>query len=781
MDSFNKTTSFPVLFIRLHFLLFLLISITLCPLACHGCHEEERRALLNFKSSLEDPLNSLSSWNESVHHQNCCEWHGIQCSRDTFHVISIDLPYMDHDQLPPLRGKLSPSLSNITYLEYLDLSFNNLHWNPTRMFEHPWPKLQTLRLSSNKATGSIPSSISNAPMLVSLSAFNCGIQGSIPSTLYNLPHLQHLNLSYNNITSYIHSSISNLKKLKFLDLSYNNFQGPIPKSICKVISLRHLALQDNNISESIPSCITKLHNLSVFNVMRNSIRGKVSLITLINELNLTTLGLSSNKLTAVIDQHLNPSNFRMESLQLGSCNMKGFTPTFICNLTFLQELDLSSNNLEGVIPSCISKLKNLLYLDMSSNKLQGPLPLLSSTVNQIHLSGNELSGSVNFNICSQEPGKLSSKTEFIDLSNNSLSGVIPSSIGYCTSLKYLNLCDNNISGTVPNELEQAKSLIYLQIDVNNLEGTFPESIQKLKYLEVLQIGDNNFQGSIPTGLGSLNNLKILSLRSNKFNGSIPNDIVNLHELQILDLSMNNLSGPIPMKLGNLAKLTSRHGDNFSPGYYTTLRFHFALKGTVTDFVQLNLVSTLIDLSSNILEGSIPEEISLLKGLGLLNLSHNLLSDNIPTSVGNMSSLESLDLSSNRLWGNIPQSLTLIDSLGFLNLSYNNLSGKIPRGNHFDTLSFDGSAFAGNNLLLCGLPTQMECMGDHNISTGKADEEDQEDGKEKLLLYAIIGLGFGVGFWGLFCILLVKKHKWWFPYWRSIDFVAARIVGYIYKK
>ncbi|KAI3924517.1 hypothetical protein MKW92_016654 [Papaver armeniacum] len=649
---------------------------------------------------------------------------------------------MDHDQLPPLRGKLSPSLSNITYLEYLDLSFNNLHWNPTRMFEHPWPKLQTLRLSSNKATGSIPSSISNAPMLVSLSAFNCGIQGSIPSTLYNLPHLQHLNLSYNNITSYIHSSISNLKKLKFLDLSYNNFQGPIPKSICKVISLRHLALQDNNISESIPSCITKLHNLSVFNVMRNSIRGKVSLITLINELNLTTLGLSSNKLTAVIDQHLNPSNFRMESLQLGSCNMKGITPTFICNLTFT-----------GI---------GFVY-----NKLQGPLPLLSSTVNQIHLSGNELSGSVNFNICSQEPGKLSSKTEFIDLSNNSLSGVIPSSIGYCTSLKYLNLCDNNISGTVPNELEQAKSLIYLQIDVNNLEGTFPESIQKLKYLEVLQIGDNNF--------------KILSLRSNKFNGSIPNDIVNLHELQILDLSMNNLSGPIPMKLGNLAKLTSRHGDNFSPGYYTTLRFHFALKGTVTDFVQLNLVSTLIDLSSNILEGSIPEEISLLKGLGLLNLSHNLLSDNIPTSVGNMSSLESLDLSSNSLWGNIPQSLTLIDSLGFLNLSYNNLSGKIPRGNHFDTLSFDGSAFAGNNLLLCGLPTQMECMGDHNVSTGKADEEDQEDGKEKLLLYAIIGLGFGVGFWGLFCILLVKKHKWWFPYWRSIDFVAARIVGYIYKK
>lgn len=115
-----------------------------------------------------------------------------------------------------------------------------------------------------------------------------------------------------------------------------------------------------------------------------------------------------------------------------------------------------------------------------------------------------------------------------------------------------------------------------------------------------------------------------------------------------------------------------------------------------------------------------------------------------------------------------------------------MSGRIPRGNQFDTLSVDGSAYVGNDLL-CGFPSEKDCDGDHNISTtdthpsNEVDEQDQEDGKEKLFLNVIVSSGFGVGFWGLFCVLLVKKQKWWFPYWRFVDLVAVRIVGCIHKK
>ncbi|KAI3941007.1 hypothetical protein MKW92_037621 [Papaver armeniacum] len=944
MDSFNKTTqitSFPILLIYLHFIFLLLICITQCPLASQGCHEEERRALLSFKSSLEDPSNRLSSWQESIQHKNCCDWHGIRCSSDSFHVISIDLRnqelenyHYDRDHFLPqtepntaLRGKLSPSLFKISRLEYLDLGFNDFQeseitnqfsyltklahldlsysnfsdlistqfsnlsylqyldlscflwsknrkfnftttclqslatkWvrglvnlkvlrlrgfdlsrsqenaqpisslynltslsildlsgcglqgsipylpklkeldvsdNPklemdlNRLFEYRWTKLQILQISSTVVTGLIPSSISNAPVLVTLSASSCGIQGSLPSSIYNLSQLQHLDLSNNNITSSIHPSISNLKDLNFLNLSDNNFQGPIPNSVCEIFPLQHLDLKHNNITGTVPRCITKLRNLSVFDVSENSIRGKVSLVSLINELNLTTLGLSTNKLTVVIDRHLHPSKFKLEKLGLGLCNLKGFIPTFICNLTHLKELDLSYNNLTGAIPSCISKLENFSYLDLSNNELRGPLPLpphgvdlfdLSnnrlngeistetgerlSKVNTIILNNNELSGSLPFSICSQEPGIQPSKTEFLDLSFNKLSGIIPSSIGYCSSLSYLNFHGNN------------------------LNGTFPVPILKLSNLVALNIGNNNYEGAIPTGLGLLSSLAILCLRSNNFNGSIPEEVFHLPELQILDLSLNNLSGPIPRRMGSLMVLTSRPTGRpiykFVLSLSSTVPFQMVIKGTRRQFENLYSYNSGIDLSCNILNGNIPEEIGLLIGLVMLNLSHNLFSNNIPASVGNMSGLQSLDLSSNRLSGLIPQSLTSIDSLGVLNLSYNMLSGSIPRESHFDTLSVDGSAFAGNNLL-CGFPKGGDCEGDQNSSTDdtnpsiEVDEDEQDDAKEKLLLYAITALGFAIGFWGLFYVLLLEKENLWFPYWRFVDSVAVNMVeGCIHK-
>ncbi|KAI3971451.1 hypothetical protein MKW92_033622 [Papaver armeniacum] len=1009
MESFNKTTetiSFPIL---LHFLLFLLISIILCALSSHACHEEERRALLSFKSSLNDPANLLSTWQESFQHRNCCAWYGIKCSDESHHVVSINLR---NDKLedyvngflpgdgnhfdPPinsLTGNLSPSLVSINQLEYLDLAFNdfqeseipfrfskltklthidlshtnvsspistaftnvsslqyldlscertflyytptclaspstkwirglvnlqvlrlsginlfeatssketfsqdisylwnlreldvshckisspvfpihefhnltllsilrmheneinssipvqlanltclsildlssgdlqgsipylpnlkeldvshnpNLHSHVIRMFEHPWPKLQNLQISYTNVSASVPSSISNAPLLVSFSASKCSIGGALPFSIYHLSRLQHLDLSYNNITGSIDSSISNLKYLNFLRLSHNNLHGYIPNSICKISPLQHLDLEYNNITGTLPSFITKLRNLNFLSVSHNSIQGTVSLISLINELNLTMLDLSPNKLTVVIDQHLYPSKFNLERLDLHSCNMKGCIPTFICNFTRLKYVDFSDNNLTGTIPFCIFDLKKLKVLDLSKNRIRDVLPLLPqgadyamdlshnqlhgeiskenveilSTFGNIMLNNNELSGSIPSSICSHKPGMPNTKTDYIDLSNNKLSGIIPSSIGSCSSLTYLNLGNNNLTGNVPNELKHT-NMYYLQLNDNNLNGPFPMFILELLYLSVLNLGNNNFDGTIPSGLGSMDGLQFLSLRSNRFNGSIPEDISHLQQLQILDLSLNNFSGPITLKLGNFSWLTSRLHDEFAGDF--SVEYQLATKGSTAQFEQMIVYNSGIDLSCNILDGNIPEEIGLLQGLAMLNLSHNLFSSNIPVSVGNMSSLESLDLSSNRFSGHIPQSLTSIDTLGYLNLSYNNLSGKIPTGNHFDTLSLDGSAFAGNKLL-CGLPTEKKCPGDHNASTNdtnpsrKVDEDDRKDSKERFLLYAIVAMGFVVGFWGLFLVLLLKKQKWWFPYWGVVGSIAVKIVeGCIQKK
>ncbi|XP_026384623.1 LRR receptor-like serine/threonine-protein kinase GSO2 [Papaver somniferum] len=429
--------------------------------------------------------------------------------------------------------------------------------------------------------------------------------------------------------------------------------------------------------------------------------------------------------------------------------MEGLFPTFICILSNLKNLDLSQNNLTGVIPSCVSNLKSLSNLDVSNNNFHGPLPLIPknvlsfldlsnnklrgknsiemgkilSSIDTIVLSDNELSGPIPFSMCSKV-------NRIIDLSNNKLSGIIPTSIGYCTKLLSLNFGHNNLTGNVPDVLGQALSLTFLQLNDNNLDGVPLGFISKFQRLEVLNLAKNKFEGSIPTAFGSLEYLQILSLRFNKFNGSIPEEITHLQPLQILDISHNHLTGLIPKKIGNLTRLISRPEGtqpllNYGAG---DLKLQMVIKGIVTQLLKVFHYTSGVDLSCNTFSGNIPEEIGLLKALSTLNLSHNQLS------------------------GIIPQECRKYE--------------RIPKGLHFDTLSGDGSAYI-NNSLLCGDFTNNTCEGDKrsnstdNNSPNEGYEDDQNDAKDKLLLYAIVALGFAVGFWGLFFVLLIKKEKWWF--------------------
>ncbi|XP_026423533.1 receptor-like protein EIX1 [Papaver somniferum] len=405
-----------------------------------------------------------------------------------------------------------------------------------------------------------------------------------------------------------------------------------------------------------------------------------------------------------------------------------------------------------------------------------------STATTIFLSNNELTGSVPSSICSKKPVLYSGLAD-LDVSNNKLSGMIPTTIRYCTSLEYLNFGFNYLTGNVPKGLEQAKGLQILKLNDNNLDGDPLYIISELPDLQVLILGNNNFGGGLSDMVGSLN-IMILSLSSNHFNGSIPKEIFDLDQLRILDLSGNKFTGLISRKISNLTLLKSPYNSSYriSGDYDFDVGLQMASKWIIIQYEKLYRYYSGIDLSSNELEGEIPEEIGLLKGLSMLNLSHNRLSGEIPSSVGLMNGLESLDLSYNKLSGVIPPSLASMDFLGYLNLSHNNLSGRIPRGLHMDTLSGDGSAYA-NNSFLCGYFTKNACEGDQSSDTGNNDYEN-EDGldhtRDKWYFFGVVALGFIIGFWGLFFGLLLKKEIWWFGYWRSVDKVAAKIVHFFLK-
>ncbi|GJY12209.1 receptor-like protein 12 [Tanacetum coccineum] len=71
----------------------------------------------------------------------------------------------------------------------------------------------------------------------------------------------------------------------------------------------------------------------------------------------------------------------------------------------------------------------------------------------------------------------------------------------------------------------------------------------------------------------------------------------------------------------------------------------------------------------------------------------------------MTQLELLDLSSNTLEGRMPQELVQLKFLEVLNVSYNNLTGPIPQGKQFKT--FTNNSYMGNSAL-CGDPLSKKC-------------------------------------------------------------------------
>ncbi|XP_026398312.1 probable LRR receptor-like serine/threonine-protein kinase At4g36180 [Papaver somniferum] len=347
-------------------------------------------------------------------------------------------------------------------------------------------------------------------------------------------------------------------------------------------------------------------------------------------------------------------------------SLTGTIPSRLFKLKYLRKINVGENKLHGLVSLPPQGIEEF---DLSNNKFSGEISLefgkRLSQATTVHLGGNELSGSIPFTICPTEPGLFTS-TSSIDLSNNKLSGRIPSNIGYCGSLETLKLGHNNLSGKVTEELKFSRILEFSAIK------------QQLSRWP-----------------------SFFFFKANKFSGSIPEEIIHLQNLQLLDLSLNNFSGRIPNNLGNLSGDTS---DYLLPESYGDVRLDIATKGIMIEIKKLTDYSSMIDLSSINFDGDIPKEIGLLKLLLSLNLSHNHFSGAIPESIADLLGLDSLDLSSTKLSGHIPQALTTIDSLAVLNLSSNNLSGRIPREPHFDTLSLDGSAFSGNELL-CGYPTK----------------------------------------------------------------------------
>jgi len=119
----------------------------------------------------------------------------------------------------------------------------------------------SLDLSWNQLTGSIPPEIGNLTNLTYLKLSHNELTGSIPPEIGNLTNLEKLYLSYNQLTGSILPEIGNLTNLTYLTLYNNQLTGSIPPEIGNLTNLTHLNLSSNQLTGEIPESVCDLSNL----------------------------------------------------------------------------------------------------------------------------------------------------------------------------------------------------------------------------------------------------------------------------------------------------------------------------------------------------------------------------------------------------------------------------------------------------------------------------------------------------------------------------------------
>nr|GMD35720.1 receptor-like protein 12 [Ipomoea batatas] len=488
------------------------------------CNEKERQALLSFKH-ISDPNNLLSSWTDGD--DDCCKWEGVGCDNRTGHVVAVDLgpntmcineasctPDWSCDINPALQGDIGPSLLDLPFLNYLDLSCNQFEIIPR--FIGSLGKLVHLNLSHNNFVGNIPPQLGNISTLKYLDINKGNGQLKVVGTLEWVSHLDSLEyLGLYSVDLFSASnwleSISKLSLLRTLHLSHFSF--PHPSSLLHLNSsrfLQHLFLKEGNLTSPI------------LNLWLNQSSDMIQ------------LSLTGIELYGVVPNVLNKMH-SLEYLDLSFNNLEGEKTEdlqFLSNLSNLKTLDLSDNSFSfNFSELIIGSEKMIEELKLWRNKIVGSLNDLKKycSLRTLHLSENELSGSL-----PDMSTMLSMKLLFI--SNNRLVG---------------NLMGSNI-GHLPHLIA---ILMFLQIFLEEtIDETQFSNFSKLEFLFLIRRYSGMFGGNMPE-------IYLKMLERIELSGGIPGmDWGKLNRVE--DLSLNNLSGSIPTCFSNYSAAMSKISDEW---------------------------------------------------------------------------------------------------------------------------------------------------------------------------------------------------------------------------
>eukprot|EP00981_Chlorochromonas_danica_P003448 scaffold654_cov207-Ochromonas_danica.AAC.33 len=626
--------------------------------------------------------------------------------------------------------------------------------------------LEILYIYKNRGLhGTLPVSLGNLNSLQTLVCYFTSVSGTIPSSLGRLGRLELLKISDNYMTGQLPNEIFNLTSLITLDLSVNTFEGSLSRNISRWSDLRVLQLKINLFTGTLPESLVDMKSLQQISIYQNSFHGSLPATLVSSKNNLSSLSIYQNLLTGSLPLDWGGST-NLALFEAAVNSFHGDIPLQLYRLPKLVTVVLGDNLLSGTISSLLSEAPVMMLFVAQLNVLSGTIPSSlgsQQTLYELYIGQNPLTGTI-----PRELGNMSmlntlsvqdclltgslptglteySSMETLDASSNMLSGTIPDDIFQSPILQGLLLEDNLLTGTIQPELGQMSALQYLLLDHNLYYGTVPKQLSQLVHLGNFGLGNNHLSGIFDVFVGNMTYLAIFQVEMNLFTGTLDflpasgswleyfnitnnyffgstANLAFMSNMLVLDCSYNLLSGSLP-SISSMAKL-----------YYFFAQSN-SLEGSVYSFLQRGVHLEAIDISSNQLTGSMPNDLHIMmtgNSLASFAAIQNCFTGTIPESFCNLTSLQvlaldglstakacrrstlssllpqvhSYTLGNHAIHGSIPKCLFSMPKLRTLHLSGNGLEGSIPVEEEQELGVYLGDLSLSHNQLTGSLPPPL---------------------------------------------------------------------------
>jgi len=561
--------------------------------------------------------------------------------------------------------------------------------------------LQILRMPNQHLKGTLPPELSMISTLWEVDVSSNDIAGTIPSGYASLTELDTSSIRSNHMQGTIPHFVWEFEDMNYLDLSCNSFSGTIPVGVSRTEpSLRTLLVGNNALSGSIPT------DFGVFDWKR--------------------LHLQNNRLSGTIPATISAP--RLEELLLHNNQLTGYFPSSNFLATGesigLRRITLYDNDIEGDLnPMCqlFFTTGNFEALEVDLTKVSCqccapgknddscaaivPIPPVSPVPTPIDppvsvptglvvapapptVDENPAGPSIPFPGVTTTPFDPYERDDCFWGDN-----IFPHVLNQCQCFNTISVVPDDVGtlyqqvrtkiqkidgGFYSEEIDSCapsnQALVWLSTGNTRDSGDlYQRFVLSLFYIQTngtvwdsddLWLSDESECTWFGVKCDSNFGVSSIGLSTNNLHGSLISEMQYLSDLRSLDISRNMMTGTIP-------------GTIFSiPVIESILLYANSFQGPLPAAVGRGTDLKALQVQNNVLSRTLPASINSLTNLVFLELDSNRFSGTFP-SVDSLRRLQVLSSSQNVFTGTLPASIVQLDSLQELDLSQCGFSGTIP--------------------------------------------------------------------------------------------------------